>query len=817
MRRCLSSRRWLLHQNSYVCTSCSRSVSTAASIASSSSSPGASGSAAAPAPASTSSTDKHNLRSIPNVPQTLANSREYQSLLYLFDRPSHLSSPDDTWQAYSSLLQAHILDPSVIPVEIHSRALRRCLPHYTKALPGPMSEQARKSRAVASLKGWCPYQTRIDTILDNIRFSGSLPTLEDCHLVLLHNAVWGNMQGSLDLLASMKEGRRAPVPRTYELVLYSLVRKLALVKEWEVTREGIVQLVDDEFRSLMQQLKDAGIEHTPQIADHCTRIIGAIQPSTQHFSHTVAALHGVDVSQPDVIPPQFVKHYLELIQKDATRTFTSNDPRRDPYSLPPISTATLNTIVKTLGSPTNGSLTAMIGAFESLTSPLPPLRVKHEAYGYEDGLDDDEPHYVTPTPTSNTLHRSEPAQPNTQTFTYLIQYSAKLGSKVLAQNYLSRAIETEKAQEQAIATRIRDILYDGGASRTPVITLDTLRRLRHEVPRATVGVNIHMFKAIYRIADRKHDLQLMRWLLARQREVLEVKKRAILMISGMSKLLQMYGPEQSTLGEELSPYNTSQNLYDHNQHLRIQMRTAKDLDASMVWESNVLQATASQISRTQHAINRIRDSKLLQELKADAGPEDVKSLARARELREELRRKWSAALTAGQLEEIRQESAEVAEDASLFSAPLPLTVEDYSLLRAKNGNDDEYAPLLPDQHEPTTRNHSEFGDLARSLNAASFDPSSLSTTFDIPLTPDKHLPSYTEPALPRTFKLPVEDHHVHAQGRWTMRGKPVRTILPTLEAKLAASRRPTGKEKSKRRSAKPRGPSETTAGASADH
>lgn len=484
---------------------------------------------------------KHGLEYLSDVAPGLVQSREYRDLLYQFDQPSHLSSPNATWDSYSALLRANIHDTTLIPVAIHQRALRRSIPLYSKVLAGPMSLKARKTRHTASLSGWCPYQNRIDTILEHIRLVGSFPPLEDCHTILLHNAVWGNVQGSLDLLQAIIELGRAPTERTFELVLYSLVRKLAHVREWEDTRREVVSLVEREFFLLVQQMKERRVEQTRLIADHCTRIVGAISSSAS-FAGTVAGLHGVDAAQPDAIPPRFVQQYLELIKLDDSRgKFRPNDPR-DGITLPPISTTTLNTLVRVLGTGSNASLSAMVGAFETLTSPIPPLRTKEEAYGYEDGVDDDEPYYAGATPSS--LRRSQPTQPNTQTYTYLIKNCAESRSIVLAKHYLDQAIETERIQGEMMRSRVRDILCDP-VDGSLQITKERTSRLSTEVPRGTVNVNIFMFKPLYRHADEWNDFELMNWIKHRESVVIEEKKKTMLLLNGVAEAMKIADPDGS--------------------------------------------------------------------------------------------------------------------------------------------------------------------------------------------------------------------------------------------------------------------------------
>jgi hypothetical protein len=533
MRRCLRSSLWLSHPNNYICSSCARHIATASPEAAS---------------CQGSTRLKASLDTLPGVAPDLAQSTEYRQLLHLLGQPSHLSSPDATWKVYSNLVRANLMVGSRIPFEVHRRALRRTIPIYVKSLGDAMSLKARKSRHTASLHGWCPYQYRIDAILEHIRHSGALPHMEDYHLILLHYAVWGNIQGSLELLHALVTCGSSPTERTYELVLYSFVRKLALVRHWEHTREDLLPLVEKEFLGVVKDMKGRDIPQTRLINDHCTRIVGAVS-SRQGFDSMVAAVHGIDVQQPDAVPSQFVNQFLAVSGRE--RRSLASEVLQTERELPSVSTATLNTLVRVLGSGPNRSLAAMIGAFESLTSPMPPLRPKREAYGYEDGVDDDEPHYVPPAP----LRRTQPSRPNTQTYTYLIQNCIAMRNKTLAKHYLDQAISEERAQEQAIRARVRHIMYnpvDGSVQ----FRAESIARMRREVPRATVGVNAFMFKALYRYADEWGDAALMRWVNERELSVIREKQRSVRLLTALSEAMDLvdaeYGLEGFALRESSS-------------------------------------------------------------------------------------------------------------------------------------------------------------------------------------------------------------------------------------------------------------------------
>lgn len=777
MHRCFRSSLRLSHPSNYLCSSCARYFVTAPPE---------------PAPRQGSTRFKVSLDALPSLSPDVAQSTEYRQLLHLFGQPSHLSSPDDTWEAYSNLVRANLMDGSRIPFEVHQRALRRTLPIYAKSLGDAMSLKARKSRRTASLHGWCPYQYRIDAILEHIRNSGVPPHPEDYHLILLHHAVWGNIRGSLDLLrAFVTSGSSSPTERTYELVLYSFVRKLALVRHWEHTREDLLPLIEREFLIVMKDMKDRGIRQTRLIDDHCTRIVGAVS-SRQSFDSMVAAVHGIDVKQPDAVPP----HFTEQIPSAPEMSPTSEALRTE-RGPPPVSTATLNTLVRVLGSGPNRSM-AMVGAFESLTSPIPPLRLKREAYGYEDGVDDDEPHYVLPTPFS--IRRAQASRPNTQTYTYLIQNCIAMRNKTLAKHYLDLAISDEKSQEQEIRARIRNIMYnplDGSVQ----ITAEKVARLRREVPRATVGVNVHMFKAIYHYADEWGDGGLIKWVKESELAVIQEKKRSLALLAALSEAMDLVIAEQGSEGwapresrhQHSDPYgacysggfhtakcNYDSNMpgtgygapFDHRAHIRVHTRNIADIRKHVDMTSDHLRQTEEHMSKAVESVKRLRERKIRKQANtfvtkelnlAAVGQSDPAAVAR---IREQYRRRWAATMSARNLRKLSEETLDDI-DHSIFSA-LPSTDTHSYVAPVEQRDELEDAQRMlmhGEQREVVNELRGTVTSMPRNCSSTLF------AALRVPLARDSQLHRYD--SLPAAFAsaFDVEDHHIYAPGVRKMRSK----------------------------------------------
>jgi hypothetical protein len=381
-----------------------------------------------------------------------------------------------------------------------------------------------------------------------MRADGYYPYLDDYHLIMLHNAVWGNVEGSIALLNELIEFGRIPNARTYELVLYALSRKLSLVRPWEHSRAKLLVMVEQAFNDIVVQMTERYIQHSPKIKDHCVRIIGMVS-SPPIFERAVVGLAGIDVNQPDVIPPRFVEQYQKMVEEDRKAGASSSNDS----TLPIVSTAMLNTLVRVLGSGPTPSLSAMIGVFESLTAPIPPLASNNESFGYEDGVvDDDETYYLPPNAVSDAFRRSEPVRPNTQTYSYLIRNCLMLDNKVLAKHYLQQVLDEERKQERRIRDRIRGFLGDPAVEGGKVtITVEGMEKVRTDTPRGHVAANVHMFKAIYRYADRTADIQLMRWLRRREFETVMEKEATVALLIAVADAIDLVEGEVSgLLGED---------------------------------------------------------------------------------------------------------------------------------------------------------------------------------------------------------------------------------------------------------------------------
>lgn len=473
--------------------------------------------------------------------------RVYRDLVNILEAPHHESTPDKTWHAYRDLLRLGAWENISIPLEMHQSVLRRSLPSTYSLRAQSRPRDTARQRLSPTLSTVHPYQDRILMVLANIRQSGFSPTLRDFHLILNQYAAVGHVQGCLDVLQDITNHGYSPTEQTFGYVFVSLARRVALGSMMRIDREKFDELVSQTCNMLMDDMQARSINFTPKILDLCTRIMGTSR-SLKTYQSLLSSLYGIDLDQPDVITSSFAASFQNLAS-------IARDSGLPPPAPPNISTATLNTIIQLVGSGPSASLPKMISAFETLTNPLPSLHTPEHAYGYADA-DDDEPHY-TPDMLSEKIPPRKAAQPNTQTYTYLIQYSANLGSKVFARYFLRRAIHAEREHAECLQTNIAALLRD--LREDDIEITDTIIDQIRALPRPTVTVNLSMFRIIYRMADNRSDVGLMAWLQYHEHSALRMKQRYAEVMRALSDAIEARHREPESSKDSSSTAETPDN------------------------------------------------------------------------------------------------------------------------------------------------------------------------------------------------------------------------------------------------------------------
>ncbi len=243
------------------------------------------------------------------------------------------------------------------------------------------------------------------------------------------------------------------------------------------------------------------------------------------------SVYGVDLAQPDTIPASFISQFQRSV--DDAQEKGAPIP-----SLPSISTQTLNTVIRLTGenalrashlTDRTKSFSKMVAAFECFTAPLSSMRRPDEAFGYGDE-DDDDPYVPTVTLLDGTIFPARPStpEPNSQTFDYLLAYSCQTDHRLLAKNYLKLAFEQERVQSRSFRETVAKLLHPFRTARPkPLNSAELSVLLQQDVPLPRVQTNQHMFKVMVHLAKRKHDVQMLMWILNLERSVVIHKEQSL--------------------------------------------------------------------------------------------------------------------------------------------------------------------------------------------------------------------------------------------------------------------------------------------------
>ncbi|KAF9516187.1 hypothetical protein BS47DRAFT_1484090 [Hydnum rufescens UP504] len=529
----------------------------------------------------------------------------YRELMQIIGSPHENATPDQTWLVYKELMDSSLPDKDSIPLHVHQSALRRCIPSTFAVRREARQRASTPLQHSPTLAAYYPYENRTSAVMENIRRVGYTADKKDYHLILNHYAAVGNVQGSLDLFDDLLDAGHTPDAQTYSYVLLCFARKIALGATITKRHTAVYPLIAEKCNELMLDMQMRNITPTPFILDLCTRVIGTTG-SLEAFQRLLESVYGVDLDQPDSVPASFLTKYQQHVASGANPT------------VPHVSTATLNTIIRLLGDAREPSLSKIVSAFETLTAPLPEIRTPAQAYGYADA-DDDDP-YLAPPSSDITLPQRQPAQPNSQTYTYLIQYAAKMGNKILARHFLHLALQDEKDQSERLRLQIVEILR--GPRETGIdITPETAELIR-ALPHPTVSVNVTMFKIIYRLADDWTDVGLMAWLQYHERSSIRTKQkysefmRALL--AALDSVLSEREPENSdsvespeggsqpSEGAPSEPEVENQSSFDLRAHLAVVRRQTFDLRQHIaVTNRNENSVAHHLIPKTNPAVDRL--------------------------------------------------------------------------------------------------------------------------------------------------------------------------------------------------------------------
>ncbi|KAH0839674.1 hypothetical protein J3R83DRAFT_595 [Lanmaoa asiatica] len=398
------------------------------------------------------------------------------------------------WARYVDFASA--LDHSGLPLEIHQRVLRKCVPHPSVLRPFA----ARRMQGPAPPRAPHLYEARLKAVIRNIRSIAQKPSLDDYNYVLEQFAAVGHLYGSMNVYNELRHAvRRQPDIRTFCLNLQSIAHRLAL--PMYKSRRAKIQSDCAAFcKTLLADMTSLDVPFTSPVLDLVMRISKETADQAI-FSQLLKLVYGIDLDFPDHSP----------IQWDHSATVEAGIPQPPNFQL--FSTAALNTTIDMIGR--SGNVSKLVQVFEVLTQPLPPQASQHYSLEF-----DDEDDFGVVNPASTQPHQTPHAKPNSTTYHLLLKHLSRADHSTLARHYLFQAFQLDRVVDRAVRTQIYHTPY--------------------KTPTPQFAINRHMLLSVFGTAKRNKDMQLMRFVGYIARQTYRRKKNDIAYYSEL-RVLQRQG------------------------------------------------------------------------------------------------------------------------------------------------------------------------------------------------------------------------------------------------------------------------------------
>lgn len=335
------------------------------------------------------------------------------------------------WLHYANLIDTRSGDG--VPLDIHRAVLRACA-------PPPASLRAWSARRQAADKDTTTnptrvYETRFRAVLRNIRARGSVPALDDYHVILAQFAAVGNDVGAVAVFRELLSQGVSPSSRTYGLVLRAVAHGLTL-PDPEDARSLRIQRARETQSMLLSDMQARGKHLRTVNFDLMLRVLKEVNDPVA-FTRLLRWGYGIDLDNPDCLAPEYQAPTTEELS-DRTRLA----PHR-------FSTALLNTTIDLLGR--SGDVSRMVAAFEVLTRPLPARAPAFYASSFDDE-DDFGPASSSQPPAPP---RVPCPRPNTTTYTLLVRHTARAQYAHLAKHYVQEALAIDVSYLNLVRSRLK--------------------------------------------------------------------------------------------------------------------------------------------------------------------------------------------------------------------------------------------------------------------------------------------------------------------------------------------------------------------------
>ncbi|KAG9317223.1 hypothetical protein JVU11DRAFT_1416 [Chiua virens] len=338
--------------------------------------------------------------------------------------PRTALSQDDTdastvWARYIDFTSA--LDFSSLPLEIHQKVLRKCVPHPSFLRPFT----ARRMQGPASPRAPHLYEARLKAVMRNIRSVTPKPSLEDYNYVLEQFAAVGHFYGSVNVYKELSHAvKLQPDTRTFLLCLQSIAHRLTLPM-YKSRRTGIQSDCAAFCKTLLNDMSSFNMHSTSVVLDLAMRI-SKETADQDTFSQLLKMVYGVDLDFPDHLP----------VQWDHVKASIPQLPNFQPFS-----TAALNTTIDMIGR--SGNVSKLVQAFEVLTQPLPPQASQHYSLEF-----DDEDDFGIVNPASTQPHHTPHAKVNSTSYHLLLKHLSRANHSTLARHYLFQAFRLDRVVDR---------------------------------------------------------------------------------------------------------------------------------------------------------------------------------------------------------------------------------------------------------------------------------------------------------------------------------------------------------------------------------
>lgn len=367
------------------------------------------------------------------------------------------------WARYVDF--ANALDYSALPLEIHQKVLRKCVPRPSVLRPFA----ARRMQGPAPPRAPHLYEARLKAVMRNIRSITQKPSLDDYNYVLEQFAAVGHLYGSMRVYDELRQAIKLhPDTRIFVLSLRSIAHRLSL--PMYKSRRARIQSDCAAFcKTLLDDMNSLDMHFTSDVLDLVVRISKETADQAI-FSQLLKLVYGVDLDFPDHPPMQW----------DHSATVEVSIPQLPKFQ--PFSTAALNTTIDMIGR--SGNVSRLVQAFEVLTQPLPPQASQHYSLEF-----DDEDDFGVVNPASTQPHQTPHAKPNSTTYNLLLKHLSRVNHSTLARHYLFQAFRLDRLVDRAVRTQIYHVPY--------------------KTPAPQFAINRHMLLSVFGTAKRNKDMQLM--------------------------------------------------------------------------------------------------------------------------------------------------------------------------------------------------------------------------------------------------------------------------------------------------------------------